>query len=32
MNALVFEATSVIIAGIHSDNQRFKQLEVPVNL
>lgn len=32
MNVLDFEATSQIIAGIHSDNQRFKQLEEPVNL
>lgn len=32
MNALDFEAISVIIAGIHSENQIFKQLEVPVNL
>lgn len=32
MNALDFEAISQIIAGIHSENQRFKQLEVPVNL
>lgn len=32
MNALDFEAISVIIAGIHSENQIFKPLEAPVNL
>lgn len=32
MNAFDFDAISQIVAGIHSGNQRFKQLEEPVDL
>jgi len=32
MNALDYEAISLIIAGNHFENQKFKQLEEPVNL
>jgi len=32
MNALDYEAISLIIAGTHLENQKFKQLEEPVNL